>query len=764
MAINSKMTRRRTLVLFSVFVGILLLTIIQVARLQIFKYKEYNEAVLRQQTNSSQVTAMRGTIYDRNSKALAESASVNTLVCNPQQIAKDKAAEIVATRLAPIINLEYDYIYERLTKPNSQYQIIKKRLSIEESAAITELKNPQKSEEGTNQTKKGDTSEKKISDYFKGIFFESDSKRYYSYGIAPHVLGFTGYDNDGRMGIELMFDKELTGEPGSILSARTATGTNADYDYEEVNDAKKGADIVLTIDETIQHFLEKHLEEAVTEYSLKEGAAGIIMDPKTGEILAMATKPDFDVNAYNDISRFVNLAVGLDENENLSGYNSENEEISSKATNLIMQKMWRNKAISDTYEPGSTFKIITAAEALEENAVSENSSFYCAGFKQIGDRKIRCHKVAGHGAQTFVQGVQNSCNPVFMELGLRIGSQKFQEYFRAFGYTEKTGIELNGESSSIYYQKEKLSETDIATSAFGQGFSITPIQHICAISSVINGGNLMKPLIVKEIRNETGVLKSYQPEIRNKVISEETSRKMREILESVVASPTGSGKNAYIKGYRIGGKTGTSEKGRNNDKRIASFVGFAPADDPQIVCLIIMDEPQCAVRYGGTICAQVVGEVIEEALEYMGIERQFTEDEAVADMISVPEVRGKTVQEAMEIIKNAGFKVRRSGNSEIDVVEDQLPKPGVSIMENSTVIIYTEPVSADNLTTVPDVSGMSVEAARQQLEDYGLNFEAVGAGLNSTKGAYAFKQSIEPGERVQPATVVSVEFRHESSD
>ena len=260
------------------------------------------------------------------------------------------------------------------------------------------------------------------------------------------------------------------------------------------------------------------------------------------------------------------------------------------------------------------------------------------------------------------------------------------------------------------------------------------------------------------------MLKSYQPEIRNKVISEETSQKMREILESVVSSPTGSGKNAYIKGYRIGGKTGTSEKGRNNDKRIASFVGFAPADDPQIVCLILMDEPQCAVRYGGTICAPVVASVIEETLEYLGIERQFTEEEAAADTASIPEVRGKTMEEAMQTIKDAGFKVRRTGGEDTDTVEDQLPKPGVSVMKGSTVILYTEPVSADNLVTVPSVSGMTVEAARQQLEDYGLNFEAVGAGLNSTKGAYAFKQSIEPGEKVQPATVISVEFRHESSD
>lgn len=747
---NLRKVKFTAMVLILAMIALLAMTLIRIGYLQIFKCEEYTAAVIDQQTQSSKVTAMRGTIYDRNGKALAESASVNSLVCNPKQIAEDKAAEIVATRLAPIINLEYDYIYERLTKEGTRYQLIKKRLNVEESNAIKELKDPKKNAE--------------TSKYFKGISFEADSKRYYSYGIAPHVIGFTGYDNDGRMGIELMFDNELSGKPGSIISARSASGLYMDYQYEDMTNSQKGADVVLTIDETIQHFLEKALEEAVTEYSLKEGAAGIVMNPKTGEVYAMATKPDFDVNAYNDISKFVNLAVNLDENEKLSGYNSDNPDVKKEATNLIMQKMWRNKAISDTYEPGSTFKIITAAEALEENVVNENSTFYCAGFKQIADRKIKCHKVAGHGSQNFVQGVQNSCNPVFMELGLRIGSQKFMEYFNAFGYTEKTGIELNGESGSIYYQKEKLSDTDIATSAFGQGFSITPIQHICAISAAINGGNLMKPLIVKEIRNENGIVKSYQPEIKNKVISEETSKKMREILESVVSSPTGSGKNAYIKGYRIGGKTGTSEKGRNNDKRIASFVGFAPADDPEIVCLIIMDEPQCAVRYGGTICAPVVASVIEDTLEHMGIERQLTEEEASASSKSVPEVRGMSVDEAKEILTNSGFKIRVSGNSEITTVEDQLPKPGASIIEGSTVIIYTEPIDEEKPVSVPDVSGLSVAEARRTLEEYGLNFEAVGAGLNSTTGAYAVKQSIDPGEKVQPATVISVEFRHASSD
>lgn len=750
MAVNIRKTKLRAMRLIVITLILLSLTLTKVAYLQIFKSEEYSNAVIQQQTQASQVNAMRGTIYDRNGKALAESASVNTLICNPQQIGTEETAKIVATRLAPIINLEYDYIYERLIKKTTRYQVLKKRLSIEETAAIKELKDSKKNPE--------------TSSYFKGITFESDSKRYYSYGIAPHILGFTGYDNDGRMGIELMFDDELSGNPGSIISARSASGTYTDFQYEDMTDAEKGADVVLTIDETIQHFLEKSLEEAVTEYSLKEGAAGIVMNPKTGEILAMATKPDYDINNYNDISQFVNLAVNLEENEALAGYNSEDKDIQSKAVNLIMQKMWRNKAISDTYEPGSTFKIITAAAALEENVVSENSTFYCAGYKQIADRKIKCHKNEGHGSQTFVQGVQNSCNPVFMDLGLSVGSDKFMEYFKAFGYTEKTGIDLNGESGSIYYQKAKLSDTDIATSAFGQGFSITPIQHISAISAVINGGNLMKPQIVKEIRDENGIIKSYQPEIRNKVISEETSAKMCEILESVVSSPTGSGKNAYIKGYRIGGKTGTSEKGRNNNKRIASFVGFAPADDPEIVCLIIMDEPQCAVRYGGTICAPVVADVIEDTLEYMGIERQYTEEEAMSVKSSIPEVRGLSTEAAKEALESAGFKVRISGTSETDMVEDQLPKPGGELMLGSTVIIYKQPIDKEKLIEVPDISGRSVEAAKNELEDYGLNFEAVGAGLNYTSGAYAVKQDIAPGSMVQPATVISVEFRHASSD
>ena len=745
MSYTLRKMRKREYVIFIALVIALLLLIIRVFFWQVVRGDELRDKAIAQQTSRTVVNASRGTIYDRNGKALAESATVNTVVCNPQQIAKDGSAALISTKLAEILEMDYDKIYATVTKSN-RYQVIKKRITVEQSDAIKKLKS-----KDTNPDYK----------LFYGVYFEEDSKRYYPYGIAPHVIGFTGYDNNGLQGIELTFDKELAGKPGSILSLKSASGVSVDAQYEEQEDAKKGADVVLTIDESIQHILDKYLENAVSENELKEGACGIIMNPQTGEILAMSTKPDFDLNNPYSIDKFTKYAVDLNQNDTLKNYESTNEEEKNNAIAALRNKMWRNKAVSDTYEPGSTFKILTAAMALEEDVVKLDSPFYCGGSKQVADRKIRCHKREGHGAETFVQGVQNSCNPVFMELGLRIGGEKFAEYFKAFGLTQKTNIELIGESNSIFY-KNKMSEVDVATSSFGQGFSITPMQLITAVSAVINGGNLMKPQIVKEIRNDSGVVKSYQPEIVNRVISEETSKTMREILESVVSSPNGSGKNAYIKGYRIGGKTGTSEKGRNNDKRIASFIGFAPADDPQIVCLVMMDEPQVPVRYGGTIAAPVVGSIIEETLEYLGIERQYTEDELNTSTLTVPELREISVSDAKQTAQSQGFNVRVVGSGE--TVLDQLPKPSVTVGKGSTVILYTEEGDDGKYTTVPDIKGKSPQAAKAELEDYGLNFEAVGAGLNTSGGAYAVKQSIAPGEKVLRATVISVEFRHSSSD
>ncbi len=745
MFITLRKMKKRQYIIFAVLACVLLLLIGRVFYWQVVRGDELRDKAISQQTSRTVVNASRGTIYDRNGKAIAESATVNTLVCNPQQIKDDGSAELVALKVSQALGMEYEKVYQTVTKAN-RYQVIKKRITVEETQSIKDLKNSDINPDAKR---------------FKGIYFEEDSKRYYSYNIAPHIIGFTGYDNNGLQGIELTFDGELAGKPGSILSLKNASGVSIEEQYEKQIQAQKGADLVLTIDETIQHILEKYLETAVGENELKEGACGIIMNPKTGEILAMATKPDFNINDPYNIEQFTNTAIMLGEDEVMKNYKSTSEEDKNKAIAAIRNKMWRNKAVSDTYEPGSTFKILTAAMALEEDVVDLNSSFYCSGSKNVADRNISCHDHKGHGAETFLQGVQNSCNPVFIDVGLRVGPTKFAEYFKAFGLTQKTNIELIGESNSIYYKKP-LTEIDLATSSFGQGFSVTPMQMITAISSVINGGNLMKPQIVKEIRDENGVIKSYQPEIVNRVISEETSKLMCEILETVVSSPNGGGKNAYIKGYRIGGKTGTSEKGRNNNKRIASFVGFAPADDPQIICLVMMDEPQVAVRYGGTIAAPVVGSIIEETLEYLGVERQYTEEEINKVTLNVPELRTMTVEKAKETAKSAGFKIRVVGEGE--TVIDQLPKPSISVGEGATVIVYTEDSDEGKFATVPDIKGMSPLAAKRELEDYGLNFEAVGAGLNTTTGAYAVKQSVAPGETVPRATVISVEFRHSSSD
>ncbi len=746
--------KKRALVLFALMTVALLALILRLGYWQVVRGNEMKDAVIRQQTGRTAVNAGRGTIYDRNQKVLAESATVKTVVCNPQQVAKDcknengtveqAKLEMISGRLSEILSMEEDEVLDKITK-NNQFQYIKKRVTVEEADEIKKLKDS--------------SVDKTTAKLFSGIYFEEDSKRYYQYNIASNIIGFTGYDNNGIQGIELTFDNYLTGRMGSILSAKTASGSTTAYQYEEDVAAEKGDDIMLTIDETIQSILEKHLEQACVEDQLKEGAAGIIMNPKTGEIYAMATKPDFDLNNPTDLSQFEKYAIGMD--DVIKDTESDNEETRNNAIAQIRNKMWRNKAISDTYEPGSTFKILTAAAALEEGVASLNSQYFCSGAKQVADHLIHCHKSGGHGAEDFARGVINSCNVVFMELGIKLGSDKFREYFKAFGLTEKTGIELIGESGSVYY-KNKMSESDLATSAFGQGFSITPLQLVTAISAVINGGNLMKPQIVKEIRNSGGIVKSFYPQVVNKVISEETSATMRGILESVVSDPKGTGKNAYIRGYRLGGKTGTSEKGRNNGKRIASFVGFAPADDPQIICLIMLDEPQVANKYGGTIAAPVVGSIIEETLEYMGVDRQYTEEEAKTISITVPDVRELAVNVAKESIAAKKLNIKVMGDG--DTVLDQLPKPGVGIRENSTVIVYTQERDTDKRVAVPNLSGLTPAQAKKRLEDMGLNFEIAGAGLLSTDGAYAFKQSIEPGTQVEPATVISVEFRHSASD
>ncbi|MBQ3463239.1 MAG: PASTA domain-containing protein [Clostridia bacterium] len=738
--------------------------VLRVGYWQIIRGEELSGKAKAQQQGSSIITASRGTIYDRNGKVLAESASANTLICNPEDIKDDGDADVIAQKLAPILDMDSTKIKQLITK-ETRYQVIKKRMSKEQTDKVRELMNSE--------------NDAKTAKAMSGVYFEEDSKRYYPFNVAPHVLGFTGYDNNGIQGIELTFDNELMGRNGSVDINQNADGTTLqEQQAEYVNGALKGYDVVLTIDETLQHFLEKHLEEAVAEDKLKEGAAGIIMNPKTGEILAMATKPDFDVNDPYNIEQFRKYAVMFESMQTTADADEDEDEDEEKKptpkptmdpNNLsdeyiasMRNKMWRNKAISDTYEPGSTFKIITAAAALEEHVVDLNSSFYCPGFKIVADRNIKCANTDGHGPETFVEGVQNSCNPVFMELGLRLGSDKFMEYFRAFGLTETTGMGLVGEASSIYYHKT-MGDVDIATSSFGQGFQITPVQLATAVSAVVNGGVRMQPRIVKEIRNSNGVVKSYETQQVQRVISEETSQTMRDILESVVADPTATGKNAYVKGCRIGGKTGTSEKGnRLEEKRIASFVGFAPANDPELVCLVMLDEPQVDNKYGGTIAAPLVGEIIEDSMNYLGIEKQYSSMEKPDEKIEIPDVRQLEEDEAREVLSNAGLNVNAVGDGTIIV--DQLPKPGIMISKGSTVVIYSEERSDSDMVTVPNLEGCSVDDAEYTLAISGLNFEVIGAGHSEVKGSYAVRQSVAAGEKVAPATVIGVEFRQLTTD
>ncbi|MCD8390222.1 MAG: PASTA domain-containing protein [Firmicutes bacterium] len=769
--------KRRTRIMI---IAVLVCFIALIARLgywQLFRGAEMSETVQRQQQSTSAVTTSRGKIYDRNGKVLAESASSKNLVCNPVDIEEDGNAELISSKLSEILDMDEDKIYKLITT-NARYVSIKRQLSAEEISAVEELMDGG-----------GDT---EVAKAYTGLYFEDGTKRYYQYGVAATVLGVLNSDGNGISGIEGAFNSELLGESGGVTSNRSANGgTLKEQEAEYLTAAQSGNDVVLTIDENIQYFLESLLEEAVEENNLKEGAAGIVMNPKTGEILAMSTKPDFDSNNPYDVDAFCQYLMEYDEDlaetlsagsesspetsegtDNDDGEDEEDEEdeeefstdsLSDEQIAMLRNKMWRNKAISDSYEPGSTFKIITAAAALEEHIVDENSTFYCPGYKIVADRKISCANTNGHGAENFVEGVQNSCNPVYMELGIKLGSDKYKEYFNAFGLGDTTGIELAGESSSISYTDD-MSEVDLATSAFGQGIQVTPIQLITAVSAVINGGVLMKPHIVSEIRNDEGILASYEPEEVNRVISEETSAKMCEILESVVSSPDATGKNAYVKGCRIGGKTGTSEKmPRGTDARIASFIGFAPANDPQVVCLIMLDEPQVANRYGGTIAAPLAGELLEMTLEYLGIEKQYSEDEEPDVTIEVPDVRNDSVTSAQSELSDAGFTVKIKGSG--DTVVDQLPQPGNILGENSTVILYTEETEEeDQLVTVPDVTGGTASYARDLLQAYNLNFEVTGAGHAEAYGSYAVKQSVEPGEQVRAGTVIGVEFRQVASD
>lgn len=727
MALPGLAIKKRLIMLLVVFTLITSALIGRLAYIQFVQAEELQKKAFVQQNSGRVISPIRGTIYDRNGKKLAISVQAATISCNPSEVSKNKklTTEQVAEGLAQLLSMEKDDVYRIITK-NASSANIKKKVERE-----TEL-----------QIRKW-ISENSV----RGINIDEDAKRYYPGGnLMSHILGFTGDDNQGLMGgIEEVMDKYLKGTPGKILSEVDARGSAVPSDREKRIDAQDGLNVVLTIDETIQYLLSKSLDKAVEDNKVKGGAVGIVIDPKTGDILGMLSKPDYDLNSP---FAFPENVEGLDP----SGW----VERSSETVNILSKTVWRNKVVSDTYEPGSTFKSITASAGLEEGVVTADSITNDFPIKVTGwPKPINCWRVGRpHGTETFREAVYNSCNPAFVMVAQSLGINRFYNYVRAFGFMDKTGIELKGEARSQFQEKPK--EIDMAVASFGQRFAITPLQLATAYTAVVNGGKLMKPRLVKELTDSDGnVVIKYEPEVVRTVISEQTSAIMRDILEGVVGDPKGTGNNAYIRGYRVGGKTGTSQT-TVQDVYIASFCGFAPANDPKVVVLIALFDPKGDSHMGGVIAAPVVGKVIEDVLNYMQVEKQYTEEDlkAMSEMVFVPDVRKKTVGEAVKALKSAGLKyiIEGEGNTESIVVE-QTPKPDAAVPENSVVILYTYKPKEEQTVTMPDLSGKTISEAVYAMNRIGLNIKVSGNGT-------VFRQQHEPGIDIAKGTVVEVEFRN----
>ncbi len=732
---------KRPIIILVAFICVFAALAVRVGWVQIVRGKDLSRQALDQQTSDNAISAKRGNIYDRNYKVLASNITVETISITPEtlraSIEHNKlTVDNVASRIAEILDLDKDTVKDKISK-KIQSETLKKKV---EKSVADELR------EYVNETK------------LSGIAFTEDVKRYYPYNnLAAQVIGFCGTDNQGLEGVESIYDDELSGVPGRVVSAQKSTGIEGNNGYENYIAAQDGNSVVLTIDETIQSYVQKNLEAAAADNKVAEGAAAIVMNVKTGEILAMCAEPDYNLNEPFEITDAIEEKYpGIKEElENLSG-----QEYNDKLSEA-MQVVRRNKAVVDSYEPGSTFKSVTASIALDTGACTLEDTFSCGGSYTVADRTIKCANTSGHGAQTFAEAAQNSCNPAFIQIGQKIGKERFIDGVNAFGFFKKTGIEMPGETAGFGFTKDSMTDVDLATSSFGQSITVTPLQMVAAVSAIANGGTLMKPHLVKQIVNsDMGIVEDVQPEIVRQVISEDTSKKMCEILESVVSQ--GGGKNAYLAGYRIAGKTGTSEKiPRGQNKYVASFIGFAPADDPQVVCLVILDEPNGDSYYGGTIAAPVVRDILGETLQYLGVEPRYTSDEEEYVDIEVPDVSGMSKADAGIVLDEQGFDVKISGTS--DVIVDQIPKAHTKAPQGSTIVIYTEGEQATRSIAVPSVIGQTPAEANASLVNDGLNAKIKGVS-KSGKNATCIGQSPVEGTMVEPGTVVTLNFRYDESE
>lgn len=716
--IKPSYSSKKRLVFALVMVMILYVALIgRLGFLQIVKGEELKKGALEQWTKGITIKSKRGIIYDRNGKKLAMSVSASTVWASPPDI---KDPEKTAKEVARILNLDEDYVYQKITKKVG-IEKIKQWITNEEAQELRKLKLP-------------------------GIEIVDDNKRYYPYGnFAAHVLGFTNIDNNGLEGLEFTYDAYLTGTPGKWVKTTDAASRQLPFGDEKIYEASDGLSIVTTIDETIQHFVEKAAEKALTVNKAKRVTI-IAMDPMTGDILALTNKPDYDPN---------NPREPLDEGLKESWANLSQDELLEK-----WYEMWRNGAISDVYEPGSTFKIITAAAALEENIATPNSHYYCNGFvRDIKGVVLRCAQWYNpHGDQTLVEALNNSCNVAFVSLGRQVGKELLLKYIKAFGFGENTGIDLNGEQAGIVPQSaENIKEVNLATMSYGHGIAVTPLQLINAACAIANGGNLIEPRLVKElIDSEGNVVKTFEPVVKRKVISESTSKTMLEMMEEVVRDGTGA--KAYIPGMRVGGKTGTAQKiidGRYaQGKYIASFVAVAPVDDPKIALLVVIDEPSAGQYYGGTIAAPVAKEILEDTLNYLEVTPIYTEEEKkmMTETVKVPDVRNMKIGDAGKTLTEIGLRYTTEYLSltSDSVVIDQFPLPDTEVQKGSIVDLYLNINEAETII-MPDLIGKDKQEVIKILDNLNLNYELKGEGK-------AKFQDPNPGAIIDINRKIVVEF------
>lgn len=744
---------RRTLFLMAVCgIAAFLMLLLRLYKLQIVEHEYYEKLAISQQLREAPTAAARGKIYDTNMNILAVSASVDNVYLSPAEIEMyGEDRELIARGLSEILGLDYEDIYEKSGQSGSWYVTVKRKIELEDAEKIRKFK-----------------SENKL----RGIRLETDSKRYYpNSSLACHLIGFVGMDNNGLEGIEAQYESALAGSAGRTVRTTNAYGTELLFgQFEEYYPGENGYDIVTTIDASIQYYIEKHLKQAVEDYDIQNGAGAIAMDVNTGAILAMASIDGYDLNDFLAVSDKAQAVVD----------GAATPEEAQRLLAEAQTRQWRNKALSDTYEPGSTFKIITLSMALEEGAVTENDSFFCGGNVNVLGRTspIRCWKSGGHGSQNLTQAVQHSCNVAFVNIGQRVGAESFYKYCEGFGFLElspdpdamlsaTTGIDLAGESGSIWWSKNTFCSeknlSQLAAASFGQTFTITPLQLITAVSACVNGGRLMKPYVVRQMLNSDGTTAyEREPSLVRQVISAETSEKVRTILEQVVGdSRDGTGRNAAVPGYRIGGKTGTSEKvsleAQTGEKEyIVSFIGFAPADKPRIALLVFLDTPSSKSGIyisGGQMAAPVVGNMLADILPYMGIEAQYSAEELAGMDVSMPQLTGLDVSEAARTLRDAGLKYRSIGEG--DIVTNQLPEAGCTIAAGSEVILYFDREPSPELETMPELSGMSYEQARDTLSYYGI-YIRTGSLVTDAAAQKINTQSVPAGQRLGHGTVVEV--------